>query len=183
MASFPTLPDAALPLAADGVSLGLADRLEPARSPGELAEPASWLLQQEAFPGYVGPFSALELLAGGQALEGAVGPHPHCVSPPVPAPEAVAQLRGSAPSHARWAAAWSGSPLTGSSGPTVRCTRSRSICTSHEASLAAATETEGTETLIPDRCPTASSIRPLGWCRSTPGGGPLGDSGAVAASV
>jgi|GEM_PF-2721069 len=82
----------ALPLAAD-VRLGLADELVTSRTPAQLADPEAWTLEAETFRAYVGPFSALELLARGEPLEVSVGAHLHCVSPPVPAPGEVAQLR------------------------------------------------------------------------------------------
>ena len=56
----------------------------------------------KAFRGFVGPFSALDQLASWgpdsarpfvREASVTVGPHPHCVSPAVPAPPEVAELR------------------------------------------------------------------------------------------
>jgi hypothetical protein len=82
-----------VPLADDGVWLGLADGLLVGRSSKELAEPEAWVLQARLFRAYVGPFSALELLVRRGKTTVTVGPHPHCASPPVPAPRRVAHLR------------------------------------------------------------------------------------------
>ncbi len=84
---------AMVPLADDGVWLGLADRLLAKRSIKELTDPEAWLLQAESFRAYVGPFSALDLLARARKITVSVGPHPHCASPPVAAPARVADLR------------------------------------------------------------------------------------------
>lgn len=91
-----------LPLAADGVWIGLADRLMVRRTIEELSDPAAWRLDADAFRGRVGPFSALVLLddwdLGENApsvreAEAVVGEHPHCASPPVAAAEEVVELR------------------------------------------------------------------------------------------
>jgi hypothetical protein len=82
-----------VPLADDGVWLGLADRLLVMRPANELTEPDAWVLQSELFRGYVGPFSALDLLAGPEKTTVVVGPHPHCASPLVPPPKRVVHLR------------------------------------------------------------------------------------------
>lgn len=83
----------AVPLADDGVWLGLADRLLMRRSAAELADPKAWELDVEIFRAYVGPFSALEFLARPEPTIISVGPHPRCVSAPVPPPTEVANLR------------------------------------------------------------------------------------------
>ena len=78
---------------ADDVYLGLGDLLE-RRSARELRDPEAWKLDRRLFRGGVGPFSAIELLAeDNRPLRFSVGPHPHCASPPVPPPRAVATLR------------------------------------------------------------------------------------------
>jgi hypothetical protein len=83
----------ALPLA-DRVELGLGSELARHASPGQLRDPRAWTLDAQLFRGAAGPFSALDLLARGSGrLEYAVGPHPHCASPPRPPPAAVAALR------------------------------------------------------------------------------------------
>jgi hypothetical protein len=78
---------------ADRVALGLGPRLVETRPASELVDPRAWRLDARDFRGYVGPFSALELLAENRRLEVSVGPHPHCVSPPVRPPRQVAYLR------------------------------------------------------------------------------------------
>jgi hypothetical protein len=83
-----------VPLVDDAVWLGLADRLLAKRSPAVLTEPEAWVLQSEHFRAYVGPFSALDLLARPkEKTTVSVGVHPHCASPPVPPPKRVAHLR------------------------------------------------------------------------------------------
>jgi hypothetical protein len=93
---------ARVPLSADGVWLGLADQLTVQLSPDELVQPDAWRIEAEAFRGFVGPFSPLDQLAawGPQSdrpfvreASVTVGPHSHCASPPVPAPQDVAGLR------------------------------------------------------------------------------------------
>jgi hypothetical protein len=85
---------AAIPFA-DQVGLGLADRLLVERRYAELERPGPWVLDVVdcCFRGGIGPFSALELLKRASAITVSVGPHPHCVSPPVPAPPEVAAHR------------------------------------------------------------------------------------------
>jgi len=84
----------AIPLAKDGVWLGLGPRLVAKRSLEELSEPSGWVLDVEySFRMYVGPFSALDLLAERREVRVSVGPHPHCASPqPVPPPRKFAKL-------------------------------------------------------------------------------------------
>ena len=86
----------------DSIWLGLADQLIVRRTPEELADPRAWGLEASGFRAYVGPFSALGLLANWTSIpEGPpireasvqVGPYRHCASPPVPAPAEVAELR------------------------------------------------------------------------------------------
>jgi hypothetical protein len=91
-----------VPLSGDGVWIGLAEELMVRRTPEELADPAAWTLDAEAFRGRVGPFSALDLLADWDQGQNAppvreamviVGDHPHCASPQIAAPGEVADLR------------------------------------------------------------------------------------------
>jgi hypothetical protein len=78
---------------ADEVRLGLADHLMVRRSARQLREPQAWVLRTpKLFRAYVGPFSALQPLAERRPVRFTVGPHRHCVSPPVPPPRAVASL-------------------------------------------------------------------------------------------
>jgi hypothetical protein len=86
---------------ADQVLFGLADQVLVVRGAEELEDPASWVLDREAFRARVGPFSALEILAGWRGsgvdsiseLTASAGPHPHCASPPVAAPPDLEGLR------------------------------------------------------------------------------------------
>lgn len=94
---------AAVPFA-DGVWLGLGRRLILNQPREMLADPESWVLSAPHFRAYVGPFSALGLLAGKDSRSGPgappvgplavnVGPHPHCASPPMHAPSRLKDLR------------------------------------------------------------------------------------------
>ena len=89
---------------AEKVWLGLGRHLHLERPRDELADPAGWVLSARLFRAWVGPFSALDLLAGRDDRHGPgppetspgevrVGPHPHCASPPVPPPSRVKDLR------------------------------------------------------------------------------------------
>ena len=82
-----------LPLAAS-VGLGLGDSIRARRSAVALRRPAGWRLSVDAFRGRAGTASALELIAAENGpLSTTSGPHPHCASPPVPAPPSLAELR------------------------------------------------------------------------------------------
>ncbi len=64
--------------------------------PTEGIEPgvrSQWSIDAEGFRAYVGPFSALELLADAGATTVDLGPHPHCATSPVPPPPSLAGLR------------------------------------------------------------------------------------------
>jgi hypothetical protein len=78
---------------ADEVQLGLAEILLVTRTPSELTDPASWVLDLEPFRARTGPFSALELFAEERPHVVVIGPHNHCASPPVPAPEGYDEYR------------------------------------------------------------------------------------------
>lgn len=67
---------------AEEVQIGLSDQLLVSRTREELADPASWVLDLEAFRAYEGPFSALEVLESMTATEVRAGRHDHCASPP-----------------------------------------------------------------------------------------------------
>jgi hypothetical protein len=82
-----------VPVGRNGLWLGLADRLMVRRSARELADPKVWRLRAKLFRAYIGPFSALDLLADSGPTVISVGSHPHCASPPVPPPADVAHLR------------------------------------------------------------------------------------------
>ena len=82
----------AVPFAAI-VDLGLGDSLRTQRSARELRNPGAWLLTLDLFRARAGMTSALELIAAEQGrLRVTEGPHPHCVSAPVPPPQEVADL-------------------------------------------------------------------------------------------
>jgi hypothetical protein len=83
---------AAVPFA-DRVRLGLSDRLMTERASRDLLRPDAWVLEQVAFRGHVGPYSALDVLAKSGPTVVSVGPHPHCASPPVPPPVDFAASR------------------------------------------------------------------------------------------
>lgn len=96
-----------LPLSPQGVRIGLGEDLIKELVPDAATDPASWRINPaRAFRGYVGPFSALQTIRGHAQGEGgdsglrksgdmtvSVGPHPHCASPPVPAPSGLADAR------------------------------------------------------------------------------------------
>ena len=82
-----------LPLAAS-VGLGLGDTVRARRTAVELRRPAAWTLSVDGFRGRAGTASALELIAAEDGpLSTTSGPHPHCASPPVPAPPSLGELR------------------------------------------------------------------------------------------
>lgn len=77
-----------LPLA-DSVDLGLGPQIELTVEADDLQSPSSWVIDAELFRAYVGPFSALMLLEQADDFVVRVGPHPHCVSSPQPAPKGL----------------------------------------------------------------------------------------------
>jgi hypothetical protein len=93
----------AVPLA-DEVSLGLGDKLLERRSAEDLRDPNAWKLNPRGFfRAYVGPFSALDLLAEpDRPLRVTLGRHDHCASPPMPAPRKVAALERISVQPRRW---------------------------------------------------------------------------------
>jgi len=91
-----------LGLATTGVRLGLGPRLVQDLDIATAGDPAAWSIPSQAFRAHIGPYSALAVVR--QQVEGAdadptrwpssdlqvsVGDHPHCASPPVPAPEGL----------------------------------------------------------------------------------------------
>lgn len=96
-----------LPLPPEGARLGLGEDLIQGLAPDEADDPASWRITTDTgFRGYVGPFSALKTVRSHvQGRDGdsgprnsgditvSAGPHPHCASPPVPAPSGLADKR------------------------------------------------------------------------------------------
>ena len=93
---------AAVPFATT-VDLGLGDSIRTRRSAKDLRNPGTWLVNLDLFRARSGMTSALELIAAEQgALRVTKGPHPHCVSPPVPAPRQVAGLRRVAAQPRDW---------------------------------------------------------------------------------
>lgn len=77
-----------LPLA-DSVDLGLGPQIELTAEADDLQSPSSWVIDVELFRAYVGPFSALVLLEQADDFVVQMGPHPHCVGPPQPAPKGL----------------------------------------------------------------------------------------------
>jgi predicted secreted protein len=73
------------------VGVGLGDRIYRTVPAIELTDPRAWVIDEDEFRAYAGPFSALELDAGRTVTT--VGAHPRCAGPPVPAPEGLADLR------------------------------------------------------------------------------------------
>ncbi|WP_146237585.1 hypothetical protein [Georgenia satyanarayanai] len=103
-------PDAAstseLGLASEGAQLGLGDRLLTELPVASAPDPAAWEIPEDVFRGRVGPFSAIDVMAREVAgsdgdpsvadesgLIVTFGDHPHCVSPPVPAPPEMNEMR------------------------------------------------------------------------------------------
>lgn len=93
-----------IPFARTGVRIGLASRLLAFIPAERLADRASWTIDlQPYFRGYVGPFEVLDPLVAHvgsspgrdvlDSLQVSLGAHPHCASPPVPAPPEVSGLR------------------------------------------------------------------------------------------
>ncbi len=91
---------------ADQVQLGLSRDLKTMLDRDGAAKAASWVINAEAFRAHSGPFSALELIErqadrsgstavgpGGGGYEVSLGEHPHCASPPVPAPQGFGDHR------------------------------------------------------------------------------------------
>lgn len=94
----------AVPFAAEGVQLGLGDELLRDVPIAEIHRPELWEFERDAFRGYTGTFSALDTLRrhlqdpsregrSSNEIEITVGEHPHCASPPIPAPSEVRDLR------------------------------------------------------------------------------------------
>ncbi|NNC91777.1 MAG: DUF4232 domain-containing protein [Acidimicrobiia bacterium] len=76
---------AAIPFS-DTVTLTLGPALATTRSAADLADESAWSIDEgaEGFRAYVGPFSALDLLAQPRDVMVAAGPHDHCAGPPMP---------------------------------------------------------------------------------------------------
>lgn len=81
------------------VALGLGPTINGSLARSAAANPAAWVLRAKYFRAHTGPFNALRLLQAHAArarsdsvgdlgaFDVSLGAHPHCVSPPVPAPE------------------------------------------------------------------------------------------------
>ena len=95
-----------VPFDSNGLWLGLSSEPIARVAVEDIADRETWSLQRHYFRAYVGPFSALRLIDEHVTGEGkdaalrmsgdlalSVGEHPHCVSPPISAPEQVASLR------------------------------------------------------------------------------------------
>lgn len=93
-----------LPLANE-VALGLSRDIESTLDMSEAADTSAWVIRAKYFRAYTGPFTALELIqrhaeeAGSDSVgsrgvfQVSVGQHPHCASPPVPAPREFKDYR------------------------------------------------------------------------------------------
>lgn len=95
---------AELPFASH-VRLGLGRDLRATLARSAVPQASAWALKVKYFRGYVGRFSALELVQRhdhetksqsislrGNAFRVSLGDHPHCASPPVPAPRGLGDL-------------------------------------------------------------------------------------------
>jgi len=80
-----------LPLA-DIVALGLGPTILKTVDGSDLRWPQVWQVELEYFRAYVGPFSAVETLSGWDIYDTTIGEHPHCASPPTPAPDGYEYL-------------------------------------------------------------------------------------------
>lgn len=89
----PLDPSASLPIAADGVWLGLSGDLLVQRTKDQLRDPQEWFVDKEAFRGWVGPFSAQAFLAELRPTELLLGPHNHCASVPAAQPPETSEMR------------------------------------------------------------------------------------------
>jgi hypothetical protein len=96
-AADPGPESAALVGFADVVHLGLGNTLRVELDRAQLADARKWSIEVEAdelFRAGGGPFSALDIASRSTGdVQVSLGPHPHCASPPMPAPVEVAALR------------------------------------------------------------------------------------------
>lgn len=83
---------APLPFAGE-VAIGLGPDLHRTLTGRDLADPAAWDIDVPLFRAYTGPFSPLAVAAEAGPVEVSVGDHPHCASPPQPAPTGLEDLR------------------------------------------------------------------------------------------
>jgi len=83
-----------LPLT-DSVTLTLGPQRARSEAAADLADPASWVFgtEYDGFRAWVGPFSALDLLAQPREVGITSGPRDHCASPPMPVYENFVGLR------------------------------------------------------------------------------------------
>lgn len=88
------------------IRLGLSRDLTLDLDRSSVARASAWLIDAEYFRAYSGPFSALRVIkrhaastqsasvdGHASAFRASVGEHPHCASPPVPAPKGYGTLR------------------------------------------------------------------------------------------
>ncbi len=80
---------------AETVTLTLGPEAALTRAGADLVVPASWVFgtEYDGFRGWVGPYSALDLLAQPRSWNVTAGPHDHCASPPMPIHETMEGLR------------------------------------------------------------------------------------------
>ncbi|MBK5266864.1 MAG: protease inhibitor I42 family protein [Acidimicrobiia bacterium] len=69
----------------DEVILGLSDVVAASFGRNELADPATWVIDESEYDGYAGPFSILDVAK--RPIEITIGSHARCAGPPVPAPQ------------------------------------------------------------------------------------------------
>jgi hypothetical protein len=84
---------------APNVRIGLGESLFRSVARADATGRGAWRLEVGAYRAHSGPFDALRLLRrhvqrhGAGSLRVVVGPHPHCASPPVPAPQSLRSTR------------------------------------------------------------------------------------------
>ncbi len=83
-----------LPLA-NAVRLGLGQTLHAEVDAADLRDPQAWVIDEESYAAFSGPFSVLDRLRAVDPgdLTATAGPHPHCAGPPRPAPDGLDGLR------------------------------------------------------------------------------------------
>ncbi|MGD2102490.1 MAG: hypothetical protein PVG83_09670 [Acidimicrobiia bacterium] len=85
-----TFPDLLL---ADTVALGLGPETVRTVDKGALRGAQEWVIDVADFRGYVGPFSALDVLSSLEDYDIQIGEHLHCAGPPQPPPNELQDLR------------------------------------------------------------------------------------------
>ncbi len=78
---------------ASSVELGLGPDLTRQIDIADIADPSAWVFDASLFRARDGDLSALEHLSQDRVVQLLVGEHPHCASPPMPAPDGYDQHR------------------------------------------------------------------------------------------